>query len=119
MSTPRKWSGCAETEVIKEDLIKCVIVILAGVDQYVVDASSIKPLMTHASRMISGRVPTIVITFTRRLHRGLDSQRVLIGVVGVEQLVGPEHGHDVVLARRCECCAPTSWACRRIRARYR
>ena len=48
---------------LEEDLVQLVVVVLAGVDQHVL-AVPVEPAITRDSRMISGRVPTIVMTLS-------------------------------------------------------
>ncbi|MFB9071552.1 hypothetical protein ACFFX0_10185 [Citricoccus parietis] len=56
--------------------------------------------ITHAIRMISGRVPTTVMTFNFLATAASDFLVERVGVIGVEDLVGPELGEDVIVRAR-------------------
>jgi hypothetical protein len=54
--------GLAQAEPVEKDLVQLVVVVLAGVDENVLHRA-VELGMTQESLMISGRVPTIVMTF--------------------------------------------------------
>ncbi len=55
--------GPAYPELAEKDLVELVVVVLAGVDEDVVDTRRSSSAITRERRMTSGRVPTTVMTF--------------------------------------------------------
>ena len=58
-----------DPEIVEEDLVQLVVVVLPGMHQARARSSRSSLSMTRDSRMISGRVPTIVITLSIRPPR--------------------------------------------------
>jgi hypothetical protein len=83
--------GLAHTQVVEEDLVELVVVVLAGMHEHMV-AVLVQRASTRDSRMISGRVPTTVMTLSFFMSDSpFTANRV--GPFAVEDLVGPQH-HD-------------------------
>ena len=79
--------GRAQLQLLEEDRIELAIVVLAGMDEHMIGRFDPAPPCTRDRRMTSGRVPTIVITFSRGIgHNGIAMR---IGPLRIEHLVRP------------------------------